>query len=116
MTVVDTGVLLAATPSGRAVAAVNAITLEHAEAIVAAASESGHSLVLQLSQNAIAYHGTAVPITRALHALAEEAPVPIAVHLDHLTDPELVASAVSGPLRPLIGSLMYDGGALPHAD
>jgi fructose-bisphosphate aldolase class II len=83
---------------------------------VAAATESGRSLVLQLSENAIAYHGGATAITRAVHALAEEAPVPLAVHLDHLTDPGLVTSSIHGLLRPLVGSLMYDGGALAYAD
>jgi fructose-bisphosphate aldolase, class II len=117
MTVTDTGSLLAAAAaSGSAVPALNVITLEHAEAIVEAAGRSGRSLILQLSQNAIAYHRSATPVTRAVHALAEEAPVALAVHLDHLTDADLVSSAVDGRLRPLISSLMYDGGALPYAD
>jgi fructose-bisphosphate aldolase class II len=116
MTRTDTGTLLASIPPGRGLAAVNVITFEHAEAIVGAAVESGRSLVLQLSENAIAYHGSAVPMAHALRAMADEAPVPIAVHLDHLTDADLVASAVDGPLRPLVDSLMYDGGALPHAE
>lgn len=117
MSLVSTGDLVAdATERGCAVAAVNVITLEHAEAIVDAATETGRSLVLQLSENAIAYHRGVTPITRAMHALAEEAPVPLAVHLDHLTDPDLVATAVSGPVRPLVGSLMYDAGALPYAE
>jgi fructose-bisphosphate aldolase class II len=117
MSVTETRTLLAAAAeSDTAVAAVNVITLEHAEAIVEAATESGRSLILQLSQNAIAYHRSATPVTRAVHALAEESPVPLAVHLDHLTDPDLVTSAVDGSLRPLISSLMYDGGNLPYAD
>jgi fructose-bisphosphate aldolase class II len=117
MSVVGIGDLVAsAAERGGAVAAFNVITLEHAEAIVAAATESGRSLVLQISENAIAYHSGVTPITRAVHALAEDAPVPLAVHLDHLTDPELVAMAVSGPVRPLVGSLMYDAGALAFAD
>ncbi|MGC4109345.1 MAG: class II fructose-bisphosphate aldolase family protein [Nocardioides sp.] len=115
MSLTDIGALMAdAAARGRAVAAVNVITLEHAEAIIEAAGEAGRPLVLQLSENAIAYHSGAVPITRAVHALAEQSPVPLAVHLDHLTDADLVRSAVDGPLRPLVGSLMYDAGALPH--
>jgi fructose-bisphosphate aldolase class II len=101
---------------GRAVAAFNVITLEHAEAIVSAAAQTGRSLVLALSENAIRYHDTATPIVRAVHALAEECPVPLAVHLDHLIDERLVTAAVSGPLRPFIGSLMYDAGNLPYAE
>jgi fructose-bisphosphate aldolase, class II len=117
MSLVTTGNLVAeASARGAAVAAVNVITLEHAEAIVAAAVETGRSLVLQLSENAIAYHRSAGPVTRAVHALAEEAPVALALHLDHLMDADLVTAAVSGPLRPLVGSLMYDAGALPYAE
>jgi fructose-bisphosphate aldolase class II len=117
MSVTTAGALVeAAVARGEAVAAVNVITLEHAEAIVEASVESGRSLILQLSENAIAYHGSPVPIARAVHALADEAPVPLAVHLDHLTDGELVESALHGPLRPLVGSLMYDGAALPYAE
>jgi fructose-bisphosphate aldolase class II len=51
-----------------------------------------------------------------VHALAEESPVPLAVHLDHLTEKDLVDAAVQGALRPLIGSLMYDAGSRPYAE
>src|SRR4051812_37124339 len=116
MSLVTTGDLVAeASVRGTAVAALNVITLEHAEAIVAAAVQTGRSLVLQLSENAIAYHGGPEAITRAVHALAEDAPEALALHLDHVTDPDLVMAAVNGPLRRLLGSLMYDGGALPYA-
>jgi fructose-bisphosphate aldolase class II len=118
MTVVGTGELVdRARERGGAVAAVNVITLEHAEAIVAAASEDGRGLVLQLSENAVRYHaGAAEPIVSAMHALAVGAPVPVALHLDHLIDRALVGQAVTGRLRPLVGSLMYDAGALPFAE
>jgi fructose-bisphosphate aldolase class II len=116
MSLTSTGALVADAVERRcAVAAVNVITLEHAEAIVEAATGSGRSLVLQLSQNALAYHGSAVPLARAVHALAELAPVPLAIHLDHLTDPDLVRSAVEGPLRPLVSSLMVDAAHLTYA-
>ena len=39
----------------------------------------------------------------AVHALAEDAPVALALHLDHVTDPDLVTAAVNGPLRRLLG-------------
>ena len=42
---------------GTAVAAFNVITLDHAEAIAAGATEAGTAVLLQLSQNAITYHG-----------------------------------------------------------
>ena len=118
MTVVGTGVLIAeAQRGGRALPAFNVITLEHAEAIVAAAARAGRGVVLALSENAIRYHdGAAEPILAAMHALAARADTPLAIHLDHLTDDDLVEQAVAGPLRPYLSSLMYDGGALPYAD
>ncbi len=118
MTVVDIGVLVTeAQRRGGALPAFNLITLEHAEAIVAAASQAGRAVVLALSENAIRYHGGAAePILAAAHLMASQADVPIAVHLDHLTDDDLVAEAVRGPLRPYLSSLMYDGGALPYAE
>jgi fructose-bisphosphate aldolase class II len=118
MTVVDIATLVAeAQRRGRALPAFNVITLEHAEAIVAAATEAGRGLVLALSENAIRYHdGAAEPILAALHALASRAVTPLAIHLDHLTDDSLVDQAVNGPLRPFVSSLMYDAGALPYEE
>lgn len=117
MTVVGTGVLIAeAQRRGSALPAFNVITLEHAEAIVAAASRVGREVVLALSENAIRYHdGAAEPILAAVHALASGTDSPCAIHLDHLIDDTLVEAAIHGPLRPYVSSLMYDGGALPYA-
>lgn len=117
MTVVGIDHLIAEARHGRrALPAFNLITLEHAEAIVAAASQAGRPVVLALSENAIRYHGDAEPILAAAHRLASRADVPVAVHLDHLTDDALVEAAIHGPLGPFVSSLMYDGGALPYAE
>lgn len=118
MSIVGIGDLVAeARGRGRALPAFNVITLEHAEAIVAAATEAGRGLVLALSENAIRYHGgSAEPILAAMHALASRAETPFALHLDHLTDDRLVEEAIHGALRPYLGSLMYDAGALPYAE
>ncbi len=117
MTVVGTGVLIAeAQRSGRALPAFNVITLEHAEAVVAASARSGTGVVLALSENAVRYHdGAAEPILAAVHALASGAETPFGIHLDHLIDDALVEDAIHGTLRPYVSSLMYDGGALPYA-
>ena len=118
MTVVDIGILVAdARKRGVALPAFNLITLEHAEAIVAAASQAERGVVLALSENTIRYHGGAAePILAAAHLVAMRADVPVALHLDHVTDDGLVAEAVRGPLRPYLSSLMFDGGALPYAE
>ncbi len=47
----------AARGAGRATAAFDVITLEHAEAIAAAAERTGRPAVLQISHNAVRFHG-----------------------------------------------------------
>ena len=53
-----------------AVLAVNVVTLEHAEAFVRASEATGLSLVLQLSENAVKYHGSLAPLGKAMLAIA----------------------------------------------
>jgi fructose-bisphosphate aldolase class II len=94
---------------GRGVGAFNVILLEHAEAIVAGAERAGLPVVLQISQNTVAYHGALAPIAGAALAVAEAASVPVVVHLDHAEDEALVEEAV----RLGLTSVMYDGSRLP---
>lgn len=98
--------------TGRGVAAFNVVNLESAEALVAAAETDGLPLILQLSQNAIAYHGGIEPISRAILSLAEASSAPLAVHLDHAEDAELARRAIDLGYS----SVMYDGATLPFAD
>lgn len=112
MTATSTADLVtAARAAGRGVAAFNVITLEHAEAITAAAEAAGLPVILQVSENAVAFHGgRAAPLLAAAVCLAGTATVPVAVHLDHVTDEDLVrAGADTG-----ISSVMYDASALPY--
>ena len=96
----------------RGVGAFNVIGIEHAEAIVAGAEAAGAAVVLQVSENCVAYHGALEPIGQAMLAVARAAAVPTAVHLDHATSEELVRAAV----RLGFGSVMYDASRLPYAD
>jgi fructose-bisphosphate aldolase class II len=89
--------------------AFNVIQLEHAEAIVAGAEAAGRPTVLQLSENAVRYHGALAPIGLAMLAIADAADVPVVVHLDHATDVELVAQALALGFT----SVMFDGSVLP---
>lgn len=93
-------------------AAFNVIHLETAEALVAAAEGTGIPLILQISENCIRYHGSLLPITRATLALAEDSSAPIAVHLDHITDAELVHQGITAG----VGSVMVDASALPYEE
>jgi fructose-bisphosphate aldolase class II len=106
------GLLADAARSGRGVGAFNVFSLEHGEALVAGAAEAGTPVVLQISQNVIRYHRSAAPITLATLALARAADVEAVVHLDHATDVALVHEAVDLG----VGSVMFDGSALPYEE
>jgi fructose-bisphosphate aldolase class II len=99
-----------ATQRGAGIGAFNVIQLEHAEAIVAGAEAAGRPVVLQVSENTVAYHGSAGAILRAALAVAEESSADVVVHLDHATDAHLVEQAMALGVR----SLMYDASTLPH--
>lgn len=92
--------------------AFNVITLEHAEAIAAAAEGVERPAILQISENTVKYHGGLKPLARACLQIAEDSAAPLAVHLDHATDPELIREAVEIGIT----SVMYDGAALPYAE
>jgi fructose-bisphosphate aldolase, class II len=96
--------------AGRGIGAFNIIGIEHAEAIVTAAERAGAPVVLQISENCVAYHGALEPIARACLAVARSAGVPVVVHLDHATSTDLVYEAA----RLGVGSVMYDGSQLPY--
>ena len=111
MPLVPTAAIIAAAErSGVGAAAFNVVHLETAEALVAAAERTGAPLILQLSENCVRYHGSLLPIIRATLALAEASAADLSVHLDHLTDPELVRQGVLAGAS----SVMVDASALPY--
>jgi fructose-bisphosphate aldolase class II len=101
----------AARAAGRGVGAFNVIGIEHAEAIVSGAEAAQAPVILQISENCVAYHGGLEPIGRAVLAVAGAAAVPAAVHLDHATGADLVREA--GRLG--FGSVMFDASRLSYA-
>ncbi|MDI2129490.1 class II fructose-bisphosphate aldolase [Yinghuangia seranimata] len=103
-------VVAAARAAGHGVAAFNVIQLEHAQAIVAGAEAAGSPVVLQISENAVRYHGALAPVGLAVLAAARAANVPVAVHLDHATSAELVDEAVELGF----GSVMFDASATEY--
>jgi fructose-bisphosphate aldolase class II len=112
MALVTSGELIEeAYQAGRAIAALNVITLEHAEAVAQAAESAGLPVIIQISENAARFHGGRVePIALAAAAIARTARAPAALQLDHVTEPSLVTDALSSPFS----SIMYDAGALPY--
>jgi len=103
-------ILRTAAEAGRGVGAFNVILLEHAEALVAGAEAANAPAILQISENAVKYHGALEPVALATLAVARNASVPVAVH--HATRPELVHEAV----RIGISSVMYDASTLPYEE
>ncbi|MFJ2865613.1 ketose-bisphosphate aldolase [Kitasatospora sp. NPDC087314] len=101
-----------AVSANQGVGAFNVIQLEHAEAIVTGAEVAGCPVVLQLSENAVRYHGGLAPVGAAVLAVARAAAVPVAVHLDHATMPELVEEAVGLGFT----SVMFDASVLEYEE
>jgi fructose-bisphosphate aldolase class II len=103
---------VAARADGIGLGAFNVIHLEHATAFVRAAERAQRPVVLQISENAVKYHGALEPICLATIAIAEASTVPVVVHLDHAEDTELIRRAVALGVT----SVMYDGSKLADAE
>ncbi|WJE00667.1 class II fructose-bisphosphate aldolase [Streptomyces antimycoticus] len=103
-----------AAAAGRAVAAFNVITLEHAEAITDGAAAAGApGVILQISENAVRFHGGRVePIARAAAEVGKACDVDVALHMDHVTDMRLLRTAADAGFS----SAMFDAGAQPYTE
>ena len=109
MTIERTGDLVtAAAAAGTGVLAFNVITLEHAEGILDGAARAGRPVVLQVSENAIAYHrGAGAALLRGCAELLDRHEARASLHLDHITDPALHALADG----VAVSSVMVDASA-----
>jgi fructose-bisphosphate aldolase class II len=102
----------AARRAGSAVAAFNVITLEHAEAIAAGAQRAGLPAILQISHNAVRFHGgQPAAIAAATAAVAQASDARLSLHLDHVETFELLRQAAESGFS----SAMFDAGVLPYA-
>ncbi|MFK4223894.1 ketose-bisphosphate aldolase [Streptomyces sp. NPDC019890] len=112
MPLVSTGELVsAAAADGRGIAAFNVITLEHAEAIAAGAEQAGVPAILQISENAVTFHGGSLAaIAAAASAIAHASTAPLALHLDHVVSTELLRAAADEDFS----SVMFDASKLPY--
>lgn len=100
--------LRTAVAQGGGVGAFNVIQIEHAEAFVAAAERTGLPVVLQISQNTVAYHGALAPIALATKELAASASARCVLQLDHALSESLIEEAVTLGFT----SVMFDGSTL----
>ncbi len=109
MPLVPTSSLVSRTGPG--VCAFNVISLEHAEAIAAGAEAAGVPVILQISENAVKFHGGRVDaIAAATVAVAKASSADCALHLDHVESYDLLQQA------PLHGfsSAMFDASKLDY--
>lgn len=91
-----------------AVGAFNANNMEIVQGIIAAAEEVRSPVILQASQGAIKYAGIEY-IAGMVKIAAENASIPVALHLDHGNSFEQNMRCI----RYGFSSIMYDGSALP---
>lgn len=108
MLVTGSELLLDAQKRGYAVGAFNVNNMEIIQAIIEAAEETNSPVILQASQGGIKYAG--IEYIAALGKLAaENAKVPVALHLDHGTDFDQVMLCI----RNGFSSVMIDGSRFP---
>ncbi|MBR8640089.1 class II fructose-bisphosphate aldolase family protein [Streptomyces tuirus] len=114
MPLATTGELVTRAATARsAVASFNVITLEHVEAVIAGAESVHAPVVVQVSENAVKFRGgQLLPLARAAVTAAEQAAVPVALHLDHVQSPALLHQAAAAGFS----SVMYDSARLPYAE
>lgn len=114
MPLVSTGELVrAAQAQGRGIAAFNVITLEHAEAIAAGAERAGAPAILQISENAVKFHGGRLLRDRRRgRRRRPRLRRPLALHLDHVESVELLHQAHTEGF----GSVMFDASRLGYEE
>jgi len=112
MPLVTSKAMLEAALAGHfAVGAFNANNMEQIQGIIDAANEEKSPVILQVSQGAIDYAGLGFA-TAMVKVAAEEASVPVALHLDHGASFEQNVIC----LRAGFTSLMFDGSKLPYEE
>jgi fructose-bisphosphate aldolase class II len=110
MLVTGKKILAKAHKEGYAVAAFNTNNMEMTQAIIEAAVLSKAPVIIQTSEGAIEYAG--LNWLAAMIKEAAQAPVPVAMHLDHGKDYDLIKECIG------IGytSVMFDGSSLAYAE
>ena len=108
MLVTGRELLLDAQKKGYAVGAFNVNNMEIVQAIIEAAEEANSPVILQASQGGIKYAGVEYIATLGRLA-AQNAKVPVVLHLDHGTDFDQVMLCI----RHGFSSVMIDGSRFP---
>lgn len=93
------------------IAAYNMIDYNSARAIIGGATDLQAPVIVQVSVKTVKHWGYKA-VAGFVRMLAEDAPVPVALHLDHCTDIEVIRRCIDAGWT----SVMFDGSALPYAE
>ncbi|MEM8916945.1 MAG: class II fructose-bisphosphate aldolase [Pseudomonadota bacterium] len=93
------------------IAAFNMIDYNSARAVVDGAQELGSPIIVQVSVKTIRLWGHQ-PIADWVASLAGNADVPVALHLDHCTDLDVIRGCIDAGWT----SVMFDGSSLPFEE
>jgi len=94
-----------------AVGAFNAYNYETIRGIWEAGRQRGGPVIVAFGQKYLANMRLA-DVSAVVRSLAESDPMPVCLHLDHCSDPEIIRQAIEAGFS----SVMYDGSALPYAE
>ena len=94
-----------------AVGAFNMLDYNSTKAVVRAAEEADSPVIIQTSAKTVIFWGTSAIMTW-VRELAESSPVPIALHLDHCKDLELIRQCIEAGWT----SVMIDASARPFEE
>lgn len=101
-------ILKHAKDNGYAVGAFNIVDYSTAKAVITAAAAGKAPVIVQASVKTVLHYGC-IPIARWIRTLAEEVPVPVALHLDHCRDLEIVRRCIEAGWS----SVMLDASSQP---
>lgn len=93
------------------IAAYNMIDYNSARSIIDGATEAEAPVIVQVSVKTVKHWGYK-PVASWVRSLAEDAPVPVALHLDHCTDAEVIRRCIDAGWT----SVMFDGSKLPFKE
>jgi fructose-bisphosphate aldolase class II len=122
MTLVSAATLLAAAHArGGGLAAVDVVTLEQGEGAVLGAEQADLPVMLQVSAATAHFHlGDPAPLAAALAALADTSLVDVALHLDHVSELDLLHRAADCGFTSVLfdpaRQVPYDEAVLATAD
>lgn len=94
-----------------AIGAFNIVDESSTSAVIRAAEELKAPVIIQTSVKTVKLYGS-MPIAAWTHALAKSSPVPIALHLDHCKEIDILRECVDSGWT----DVMFDGSSLPFEE